>query len=137
MTMHPPGPRPPHGFASLRWLLAAALLSACADRSVATEVGGETGSAPAPGEPLAACVDESDCFDDWCVHPADEPGFCTFACADASSCPDGASGTATSVCLAVANDEVCALDCGANRSCPTGMRCEQIESEGGARSICF
>ena len=39
-------------------------------------------------------MDEDDCFDDWCVHPAGETGFCTYACTSASQCP-AASGGAT------------------------------------------
>lgn len=115
-------------------------LAACADRSVTVDTGEDDGTEgpPAPGEALSSCVDEDDCFVEWCVHPAGEPGFCTFACSSAAECPDASSGTATATCLVVGGDQVCALDCADGRSCPTSMRCEQIESgQGVARSICF
>ena len=120
--------------------LAFLALAACADRSVGLEgdedEATETGD-PAPGEPLSACLDEDDCFVEWCVHPAGEAGFCTFACEGAQDCPAGTGGSATATCLLVAADEVCALDCAQGRSCPAGMRCEQIETDGQARDICF
>jgi hypothetical protein len=111
---------------------------ACADRTyVSPDDDAETGG-PAPGEPFSGCMDKGDCFDEWCLHPADEPGFCTYACnGSVDSCEPVVGGTATSTCLPVEGDEVCALDCGGNKSCPYGMRCEQIEANEQARSICF
>ena len=116
-------------------------LAACADRSVDVSLedeDSESSGAPAPGEALSECMDEDDCFDDWCVHPAGETGFCTYACTSASQCPAASGGaTAIATCLLVTNDLVCALDC-ASGSCPSGMRCEQIEAgDGTPRSICF
>ena len=119
---------------SLPWL------AACAQRGLDPDAisDDETGEEPAEGEALASCVDEDDCFVQWCVHPAGEPGFCTFACESAAECPAGSSGTATATCLLVAADRVCALDCDAGRSCPSGMRCEMIEAgDGTPRAICF
>ena len=126
---------------TLHSLALALTLAACADRPVDLSLEDESGSdsdAPAPGEALSSCMDEDDCFDDWCVHPTDEPGFCTFACSSAAQCPDASGGaTASATCLLVAGDQVCALDC-ATGSCPSGMRCEQIEAGNGTpRSICF
>ena len=118
-------------------LLALTLSTGCADRSVTT-ASGETGVQEVePGEAFSECIDENDCFIEWCAHPAGEPGFCTSACADVSECLDGPSGTATATCLPVGDDQVCALDCEGPRTCPNGMRCESIESEGMARRICF
>ena len=83
-------------------------------------------------------MDKGECLDEWCLHPADEPGFCTYACdGGLASCAPIAGGTATPTCLPVGSDEVCALDCGSGKSCPSSMRCEQIEAGGQARSICF
>ncbi len=119
-------------------LLLVALVLACADRTtVSTDDEGET-EAPAPGEPFSGCLSEDDCFDDWCVRPAGEPGFCTYACAGGTqNCEGLAGGTATLTCLPVEGQEVCALDCAGNKTCPAGMRCEQVEAGGEARSICF
>jgi hypothetical protein len=112
------------------WMLLALVL-AC------VSVGSETGSPYAPGEPLGACTDVNDCLDEWCVHPAGESGFCTYACGGPDGCPESVGGTATETCLLVEGVDVCALDCGSG-SCPNGMRCEQIQaSNGAARSICF
>jgi hypothetical protein len=111
----------------------------CADRaSDLTLDGTETSSPYAPGDPLGACVDVGDCFDEWCVHPAGENGFCTYACGGPDGCPEPVGGTATKTCLLVEGVDVCALDCSGGHSCPAGMRCEQIQaSDGAARSICF
>lgn len=121
---------------SLALTILVSLTFACSDRgtiSAEDETGG-----PAPGEPFSECMDKGDCFDEWCLHPAGEQGFCTFACnGGVDSCDPAPGGSATLTCLAVEGDEVCALDCGGNKSCPSGMRCEQIEASGQARSICF
>lgn len=110
---------------------------ACADRPIIPGEMDETGG-PAPGEPFSGCIDKGDCDDDWCLHPAGEAGFCTYACSGGvASCEGVPGGTATPTCLPVDGDEVCALDCGGNKSCPNGMRCEQIEANDEARSICF
>ena len=111
-------------------------LLACADRDAIGAGDDETG--PPPGEPFAGCIDADDCVDDWCLHPAGEEGFCTYACnGGASSCEVIPGGTATQTCVPVEGVEVCALDCGNGRSCPSHMRCEQISADGEARSICF
>ncbi|KIG19204.1 hypothetical protein DB30_04669 [Enhygromyxa salina] len=111
------------------WLVA---VVGCADRAIG---GGDELSVdgPPPGELYGECMDASDCFDEWCVHPASEPGFCTYPCAQ--GCETELGGNTT--CLTVDGEGVCALDCGANGSCPAGMRCEKIESGGDPRSICF
>lgn len=76
-----------------------------------------------------------DCFDEWCVHPASEPGFCTYPCAE--GCATALGGSAVETCLPVDGEQVCALDCSDNKSCPPSMRCEQIEAGGEPRAICF
>lgn len=112
------------------------LTLACADRDAISNED-ETGG-PEPGEPFSGCMDKGDCFDEWCLHPAGESGFCTFACSGGvASCEAISGGTATLTCLPVEGDEVCALDCGGGKSCPPHMRCEQIEASGQPRSICF
>ena len=111
-------------------------LLACGDRTTISAED-ETGG-PAPGEPFSECIDKGDCFDEWCLHPAGETGFCTFACnGGVDSCDPAPGGTATLTCLPVEGEEVCALDCGGNKDCPSGMRCEQIEANDQPRSICF
>lgn len=121
------------------WMLLALVLVSCVDRASGVALDDtETGSPYAPGEPLGACVDVSDCVDEWCVHPAGENGFCTYACGGPDGCPEPVGGTATETCLLVEDIDVCALDCSGGHSCPAGMRCEQIQaSDGAARSICF
>jgi hypothetical protein len=120
-------------------LMLACVSVGCADRSSDLTLDDtETGSPYAPGEPLGACTDVNDCLDEWCVHPAGESGFCTYACGGPDGCPEPVGGTATETCLLVEGVDVCALDCGGGGSCPNGMRCEQIQaSNGAARSICF
>jgi hypothetical protein len=113
------------------------LTLACADRSTIPDDEAET-DGPAPGEPFSGCIDKGDCFDDWCLHPAGESGFCTYACnGGVQSCDPISGGSATATCLPVEGEEVCALDCSGNKSCPSGMRCEKIEAAGEPRSICF
>jgi hypothetical protein len=113
-------------------------LVACADRSIGgedeTDETDET-QGPEPGELYGGCMDVQDCFDEWCVHPVDEPGFCTYPCSQ--NCAAQLDGTATETCIPVDDEEVCALDCAGNKTCPSGMRCEQIEAGGQARAICF
>ncbi|WP_146158119.1 hypothetical protein [Enhygromyxa salina] len=107
-------------------------VAGCADRGIVDNEEGETGG-PEPGELYGECMDASDCFDEWCVHPANEPGFCTYPCEQGCATELGEPTT----CLTVEGEGVCALECSASGTCPTGMRCEQIESAGQARSICF
>jgi hypothetical protein len=110
---------------------------ACAERVTVPLEDDETGG-PAPGEPFSACVDKGDCDDEWCLHPVNEPGFCTYACLNGvAGCEPISGGTATATCLPVGDDEVCALDCANNKTCPGAMRCEQIDANGQPRSICF
>jgi hypothetical protein len=96
-----------------------------------------------PGELYSACEHGDACLDAWCLSPADEPGFCTQLCDPAGDvstyCDDSEvpAGTADVVCLAVGDHAACALDCGDGRSCPAGMRCEQVDALGQPRSICF
>jgi hypothetical protein len=116
-------------------ILALTLL-ACGDRTTISAED-ETGGPPA-GEQYSGCFDDDDCFDKWCLHPAGETGFCTFACnGGTTNCEPPYGGTATLTCLPVEGEEVCALDCGNGKDCPSGMRCEQIEASGDPRSICF
>ncbi|EDM79134.1 hypothetical protein PPSIR1_27248 [Plesiocystis pacifica SIR-1] len=90
------------------------------------------------GASYAGCQDGTDCESDWCLRPADEPGFCTEPCSlgDASSCEKPAHGGAPAVCVAVSGDAACALDCSA-AECPSGMRCEAVDVGGEPRSLCF
>lgn len=117
------------------WIVALpTLLIACADRAVGGDESGET-QGPEPGELYGGCMDVDDCFDEWCVHPANELGFCTYPCSQ--GCAAELGGTATQTCLSVEDEEVCALDCSGAKTCPAGMRCEQIDAGGEPRSICF
>lgn len=119
---------------SLASILFVFALFACADRDV-IPAEDET-SGPEPGEPFSGCADKGDCFDEWCLHPAGEAGFCTYACNTVDNCQAPAGGTATLTCLPVDGDSVCALDC-EGKSCPPSMRCEKIEANDEPRSICF
>jgi hypothetical protein len=116
------------------WVLPT-LLAACADRAVGQGEGAGETQGPEPGELYGGCMDVDDCFDDWCVHPAGEPGFCTYPCTE--GCALELGGTATQTCLPVEDQEVCALDCSGGKTCPPAMRCEQIDAGGQPRSICF
>jgi hypothetical protein len=112
---------------------------ACVDRITLPDDETADTEGPAPGEAFSGCMDKADCDDDWCLHPTNEPGFCTYTCAanGVDACEPSPGGTATVTCLTVQGDQVCALDCAGNKSCPPHMRCEQIEANNQARSICF
>jgi hypothetical protein len=111
----------------------------CAERVVISADELADTDSPAAGEPFSGCIDKGDCLDDWCLRPANEAGFCTYSCAanGVAACELSPGGTATLTCLAVQGDQVCALDCAGGKSCPSNMRCEQIEANGQPRSICF
>lgn len=116
---------------------------ACADRDLIQSLDPELGDQRpfVSGEQYAACERGDDCLDEWCLSPANEAGFCTQACDPSDDvsiyCEAATEGTATTVCLQVGGDAACALDCGGERHCPAGMRCEQVEAQGLERSICF
>jgi hypothetical protein len=137
--MHPKAMSKPR-FAILSFLAFLQIGLACADRAVGDdELGDETGEQQnpfEPGMPYSDCVDGFECVSNWCLSPMDEPGFCTVACMDVDDCEGSPVGTAEPTCLPVGGDNACALDCGGGRTCPPGMRCEQVEAEG-PRSICF
>jgi hypothetical protein len=110
----------------------------------------EKASAPAdgerpsePGMQYSECTESADCGDlPFCVHPPDESGFCSEACApagDPESCPDSPGGSATTRCVDIGDPSanLCALDCNGNKSCPGGMRCQEVMTAEGARSLCF
>lgn len=92
----------------------------------------------------AACATTESCRDaglDACVVVPDLPeqrGFCASTCSDASACPSGQDGDARPDCLAVADASVCALDCAAPRTCPTGYVCREVrDAAAAARAVCF
>lgn len=126
----------------------------CVDRPLSDEEGAPSGDAPnddedvgeRPGESdgmYAACGASEECAPlDFCVFPADEDGYCTDLCAspdDPSACDASPGGGAQPSCLDIGipnGDRVCALDC-SRGACPGGMRCEGIETNDGARKVCF
>lgn len=131
-------------FALLSFLVFLPLASACAERAVglddeadqADEADEEQDNPFLPSEQYSDCLDGFDCMSLWCLSPVDEPGFCTASCVDVDDCELSPIGTAEPTCLAIASEAACALDCGDGRTCPPGMRCEQVDA-GGERSICF
>lgn len=141
-----------------RWfslVLSSALVSglACSSRAVDEESAGtvddtgdtmtEAGVQPsAPGAMYSPCERSAQCDPlEFCVFPSGESGYCTAACTaptDPSNC-DPPPGDQPQACFDIGLEDgrwVCALDC-AGTPCPRGMRCEQIETAGGPRSICF
>lgn len=151
--------------APLRFALVLGLvaLHACAGRDISGLDGGgdetgETGEDPEqrpedydpgdrPGEPgsmYSVCADSSVCTPlEFCVFPAGEAGFCSDACAgmeDASVCDVAPDGEARAFCFDIGLPDgrrVCAIDCENGRACPRGMRCEEVESAGAAKHVCF
>lgn len=140
--------------ARLPVLLVAVLLAcACSSRQVDDDDDGagsadttdelEPGDQPtAPGSMFSPCSMSSECApQEFCVFPQGEAGYCTSACAtptDPSSC-DPPPGDQPPACFDIGLDDgrwVCALDC-ADAPCPRGMRCEQVATGDGNRSICF
>jgi hypothetical protein len=103
----------------------------------------EPGEQPtAPGSMFSPCMQSSACApQEFCVFPQGEAGYCTSACTtpeDPSNC-DPPPGDQPPTCFDIGlPDErwVCALDC-ADAPCPNGMRCEQVATGGGERSLCF
>jgi hypothetical protein len=128
-------------FAILSFLAFLQFGLACADRAIGggDDTGDETGEPQNPFDPGSSysdCIDWVECDSNWCLRPLDEPGFCTAECHDVDDCAESAAGTAEPTCLPVDGDNACALDCGGGRTCPQGMRCEQVDADG-PRSICF
>jgi hypothetical protein len=96
------------------------------------------------GAMYSVCADSSVCTPlEFCVFPQGEAGFCSDACAsgeDASVCDVAPDGEVRAFCLDIGlpdNRRVCAIDCEGGRPCPRGMRCEEVDSAGSARSVCF
>jgi hypothetical protein len=137
-------------------LLALGLAAACSSRSVPDdEMGGEDPTAgpppgelepgdqpSAPGSMFSPCMQSSECDpQEFCVFPQGEAGYCTSACTaptDPSNC-DAPPGDQPSTCFDIGLADgrwVCALDC-ADAPCPRGMRCEQVATNDGERSLCF
>lgn len=119
----------------------ALLVSSCSDRVVDADP--DDLEQPQDSDQLyAECAHPDDCAAnlDTCVFPAGESGFCSIECGAADECGDTPGGTAEVVCISVGTGtprSVCALDCGNNRSCPTGMGCRLVETNEGERAICF
>lgn len=139
---------------SLALLLALVLPAACSARSVADDDASagdpttdpdelEPGDQPtAPGSMFSPCMQSSECApQEFCVFPQGEAGYCTSSClaqTDPSNC-DAPPGDQPSTCFDIGLDDgrwVCALDC-ADAPCPRGMRCEQVTTAAGDRSLCF
>jgi hypothetical protein len=135
-------------------LLVVLLACACSSRSVDDTGDDSAGSADtndelepgeqptAPGSMFSPCMQSSECApQEFCVFPQGEAGYCTSACAtptDPSNC-DSPPGDQSPTCFDIGLDDgrwVCALDC-ADAPCPNGMRCEQVATGDGNRSICF
>lgn len=89
------------------------------------------------------CQEPADCLSlDYCVHPPGEPGFCSEPCDpvdDAESCEESPGGTARRICADIGQPSanLCALDCSGDKTCPGGMACQRVETNGGERSMCF
>jgi hypothetical protein len=135
-------------------LLGVLLASACSSRSVDDD--GAAGSAEssseelepgdrptAPGTMFSPCMQSSECApQEFCVFPQGESGYCTSACTaptdPASNC-DPPPGDQPPTCFDIGLADgrwVCALDC-SSAPCPRGMRCEQVATGEGERSLCF
>lgn len=134
--------------------LAPLLLVACSDRAVPSDdMGDESGDTMSgdpqagvqptePGVMYSPCQRSAECAPlEFCVFPSGESGYCTAACSaptDPGNC-EPPPGDQPQACFDIGLEDgrwVCALDC-ASAPCPQGMRCEQIETAAGARSICF
>ena len=95
------------------------------------------------GVVYAECDTPADCSPlEYCVHPPDEPGFCSEPCdpvGDADSCEESPGGSARATCVDIGdpNANLCALDCAGDRSCPGGMRCVAVMTNEAERQICF
>lgn len=137
--------------AAKTWMVAVGVLVGCSDRPLVdtpdehgtSESGGGEGSRPTTqGAMFSACQASAECVPlDYCVFPGGEPGFCTEICPGdgPEGCEPGPGGSASPTCLDVGlpdGAQVCALDC-SEGSCPGGMRCEEIATGNGARTICF
>lgn len=113
---------------------------------VSTSGGSTTGMGGGGGQPPSGqyshCLAGNDCTGggvtlcfqalDAMMTPID--GFCTTdGCANpAVDCDPSPGGTATPICYPIdvggTPEQVCALDCSANKTCPTGMECLNFTS---------
>ena len=101
------------------------------------------------GEMYAPCSGVADCRPlEFCVFPrgadgSPEQGYCSAACqapGNPGTCDPTFGGSASVSCLDIGTGdgrEVCALDCGSGRRCPSDMRCEGLATPGGERYVCF
>ena len=112
----------------------------CNERAASTD----NGMRPTEmGLVYSECDTPADCAPlAYCVHPPDEPGFCSEPCdpvGDADSCEESPGGSARSTCVDIGdpNANLCALDCAGDRSCPGGMRCVGVITNEDERQLCF
>lgn len=103
---------------------------ACSGPATECRAGTCTEVRPTTGQ-YADCDADADCSSDtngclWFEHPDDGSirGFCSVPCEGGtpSNCDPAPSGTAVPSCFGP-GPVWCALDCGAGRTCPTGMEC--------------
>jgi hypothetical protein len=61
-------------------------------------------------------------------------GYCTD-----TTCPTcvPAPGVAPVICITVTGYSLCALDCSAGQTCPTGMVCDTAITDTGDQLVCF
>jgi hypothetical protein len=83
------------------------------------------------------CLDYTDCpLNDGCmtIGGAGTNGYCTD-----TTCPTcvPAPGVAPVICITVTGYSLCALDCSAGQTCPTGMVCDTAITDTGDQLVCF
>lgn len=131
------------------WLYIPLLLGlvACStqDPLISVDDGEDPGEQPMePGAAYSPCGDPDACNPlPYCVFPSGEQGFCTGECTapdDPSNCVDDPGQLGRAFCLDIglpSGNTVCAIDCSDGISCPDGMRCEEVQTDGGRRKACF
>lgn len=118
------------------------VVTACSDRTLATDAADDTGepSRPPAGAMFSECLAHEDCAPlPYCVFPEGEAGFCTRPCSNGmpDGCDPPGAGTAALTCIEVGSGQpVCALDCD-SATCPFDMTCEAVDTLAGERRICF
>lgn len=101
-----------------------------------TASGPSTTGSPDPGEPMyGPCTDGSECADGICLHVNLNPQTsyqCTGPCQNPQTDCDPAYGaTAQPICIPTDQGQpVCLLECTGGASCPVGLLCIQVQTDG-------
>ncbi|MBX7079326.1 MAG: hypothetical protein K1X88_09090 [Nannocystaceae bacterium] len=100
--------------------------------------GADAGVRPDSG-PWSSCADGVCAPGLGCLQGESAGATCTAACVgfDPGGCPPPPGEVVTTICIAVAGQGVCALDCSGGLSCPAGMQCVLDHDDDGPIEVCL